>query len=324
MAGEETGVVVELDGLVVGFGDGEGDGGEAEVSEVVDTVLEECEAEALPAIGAGDAELGDVSDVAGYAGAEKHSDDGSAAFVAEDPGCAGIEDSAAGEADDVVEETEGAVEGAVLVVDAGVDVVEIRLMDELGGCLVVVGGPAEEFDVRGQRGWGRNLRCVRGREVVLEEETGVHGESGGEKGFVDGAGVVEEELGFDALDVGRMLEELEKLVEEGLCDREGLRGVAVGGKSVADYGFLAFVDAEGEAADAAAVEGDKAGEDAGVEILEEEFGGALVVPAEALLPEARLCFEQRAQLTRGKMTQVEDFELGSDGHTLFEVLELSL
>ena len=37
---------------------------------------------------------------------------------------AGIEDSAAGEADDVVEETQGAVEGAVLVVDAGVDVSE--------------------------------------------------------------------------------------------------------------------------------------------------------------------------------------------------------
>ena len=53
MAGEEAGVVVELDGLVVGFGDGEGDGGEAEMGEVVDAVVEESEAEALSAVGVG-------------------------------------------------------------------------------------------------------------------------------------------------------------------------------------------------------------------------------------------------------------------------------
>ena len=43
-------VLVELDGLVVGFGDGEGDGGEAGAGEVVDAVLEEGEAEALSAV----------------------------------------------------------------------------------------------------------------------------------------------------------------------------------------------------------------------------------------------------------------------------------
>src|ERR1700733_15886571 len=121
---------------MVGFGDGEGDGGEAEMGEVVDAVVEESEAEALSAVGVADAELGDVGYVAGYAGAEKHSDEGSVTVIAEDPGGVGLEDSAAGEADDVVEETQGAVEGTVLVVDAGVDVVEVGLVDELGGGLV--------------------------------------------------------------------------------------------------------------------------------------------------------------------------------------------
>ncbi len=46
-------------------------------------------------------------------GAEEHADEGSVAPVAENPGGGGIEDSAAGEADDVVEEAQGAVEGAV-------------------------------------------------------------------------------------------------------------------------------------------------------------------------------------------------------------------
>jgi hypothetical protein len=70
--------------------------------------------------------------------AQEHSDQRSAALVAEYPGGFGIEDAAAGEADDVVEEAQGPVEGAVLVVDAGVDVSDVGLVDELCGGLVVV------------------------------------------------------------------------------------------------------------------------------------------------------------------------------------------
>ncbi len=110
-----------------------------DAGEVADAVLEEREAEVLSAVGGGDAELGDVGDVVGDAGAEEHADQGAGACVAEDPGGVGIEDAAAGEADDVVEEAQGAVEGAVLIVDAGVDVADVGLVDELGGGLVVVG-----------------------------------------------------------------------------------------------------------------------------------------------------------------------------------------
>ena len=99
----------------------------------MDAVLEERQAQALSAIGRGDAELRDMGDVAGDARAEEHSDEHSVAFVAQHPGGVGIEDAAAGEADDVVEEAQGAVEGAVLVVDAGVDVALIGLVNELCG-----------------------------------------------------------------------------------------------------------------------------------------------------------------------------------------------
>ena len=109
-------------------------------------------------------------------------------------------------------------------------------------------------------------------EVVLHEEAGEHGEASGEEDVVDGAGVVEEELRFDAVDVGGVEEQIEEVVEEGVGDAEGLGGVAGGGVGVAYDGFVALVDTEGEAADAAAVEGYEAGEDAGVEVLEEELG----------------------------------------------------
>ena len=69
VADEEAGVLVELDCLAIGLGYGEGDGCEPGTGEVVDAVLEQCETEALPAIGCGNAELRDVGNIVGYAGA---------------------------------------------------------------------------------------------------------------------------------------------------------------------------------------------------------------------------------------------------------------
>ncbi len=83
-----------------------------------------------------------------------------------------------------------------------------------------------------------------------------------------------------------MLQQLEQVMQEELRDLNDLRRFACDGEGVTDDGLLAFVDAEGEPADTSSVEGDEAGQDAGVEVLEEELGGALVVPTQPLLPEA--------------------------------------
>ena len=106
------------------------------------------------------------------------------------------------------------------------------------------------------------------------------------------------------------------MLEEGVGCADGLSGVAAGRVGVTYDRFVALVDAEGEAADAAAVEGDEAGEDAGVEVLEEKLGGAAIVPAEAGLPDGGLGFEQGTKLARGEVPEVEDLELSSDGHEL--------
>ena len=177
-------------------------------------MLEELAAVVVASAGGSDAELGNVGNVVGDAGTENHGDEGTGGAVAEDPGVVGFEDAAAGEADDVVEEAERAVEGAVLVVDEGVDVAGVGLVDELGCSLVGGGGPAGELDVlRKIEGCGvvavETEDGASGQgEVVLHEEAGVHGETGVEEDFVDGAGVVEEELGFDAVDVGGIEEQV--------------------------------------------------------------------------------------------------------------------
>ena len=131
-------------------------------------VLEELAAVVVASAGGADAELGDVGDVVGDARAEDHGDECAGGAIAEDPGVVGLEDAAAGEADDVVQEAEGAVEGAVLVVDEGVDVAGVGLVDEFGCGLVGGGGPAGEFDVGGQ---------IEGCGVVaVEAEDGASGQ----------------------------------------------------------------------------------------------------------------------------------------------------
>ncbi len=156
-----------------------------------------------------------------------------------------------------------------------------------------------------------------GSEIELHEEARVESEAGGEEGVVDGACIVEEQLGFDATDTGGVVKELEKLMKELLGNLEDLRMVVAYGEGVTDHSLLAFVDAEGESADASTVKSDKAGEDAGVEVLKKKLGGALIVPTEALLPNARLGFKQRTELTSGEVTKVQYLELGGDGHTLW-------
>jgi hypothetical protein len=165
---------------------------------------------------------------------------------------------------------------------------------------------------------GLGLGSRRGK-VVLHEEAGVNGEALLQEGLFEVAGVVEQELGFDAIDIGGVLEKLEQAMEKQLRGLEGLGDIVREGVDVADDGLMAFVDAEGVAAYASTVEGDEAGQDARVEVLEQELGGGLVVPTETSLPEASLVFEQRAQLTRGVVPKVEDLELGRGDHKLGKV-----
>ncbi len=145
-----------------------------------------------------------------------------------------------------------------------------------------------------------------GGEVALHEEAGVEGEAGVEEGSGGGAVVVEQELGLDAGDGGGVEQDLEEVAEQSAGDGKG--GVAGGavGEGVADDGLGTLVDAEGEAADAAVIESDEAGEDLGLEVLEEELGGAAVVPAQMVTPELCLLLEERAELACIEMTNVEN------------------
>jgi hypothetical protein len=91
------------------------------------------------------------------------------------------------------------------------------------------------------------------------------------------------------------------------------------GEGVADDRLIVLVDTEDVSGDAAIFDGDVAGEDAGVEVLEEQIGGAAVVPAQALVPELDFRIEDRADRVRRKMAKVEDLELERRCHSSSEL-----
>ena len=91
-----------------------------------------------------------MADIGADLRAEDDADERAGAAIEDDEGGAGIEGAAAGEADDVIEEAERAGEGAVLIVDFGVDVAAIGGGNNGGGGLVLIFGPAAKFEFGGE------------------------------------------------------------------------------------------------------------------------------------------------------------------------------
>jgi hypothetical protein len=109
-------------------------------------------------------------------------------------------------------------------------------------------------------------------------------------------------------------EKLDEAVEKDLGDLTALLWISCERVGITDYGLVAFVDAEGVAGDFAAIECDEAGKDAGIKVLEKEFGRTAVVPTKAIFPDAGLGFEQRAKLSRREVSQVQQLELCGYSH----------
>lgn len=106
----EAEILIEIYRWVVGFGDSQSDCLEAGPFEVAHAMLQKRPSQMSPAQLFRDAKLGDVGDIFSYTGAQDDAHQGSPAGLAEHPGVRGIEDSAAGKANDVMQEAERAVQ----------------------------------------------------------------------------------------------------------------------------------------------------------------------------------------------------------------------
>ena len=127
---------------------------------------------------------------------------------------------------------------------------------------------------------------------------------------------MDEELGFDAGESGGALQGADGVLEQLALDLMAAVGDEVGSfdEEVSDDALVAFVDEIAVAAQASALDGGKAGEDAGVGVTEHHLGRGAVIPVERASPERDLFIDEGAEVGRGEMTEVENLhEDGSKG-----------
>ena len=174
------------------------------------------------------------------------------------------------------------------------------------------------------------LHAGRGEEAgerPHHEKPPMNLEAGIKKDAGVGAGGVEQQLGFHAVHLGRVLQQFEQVAEQRFLNLVswGFASLAFAGgapisvgagqrKDVADDGLGLLIDAEDIADDMACLQGRVAGQHVAVDILHQQVCRDVVVPMEALLPQFALRLQHGAQHRRLKVPQVEDLEGGAHCH----------
>src|ERR1017187_5995575 len=82
--------------------------------------------------------------------------------------------------------------------------------------------------------------------------------------------------------------------------------VAVGHEQISDHALTAFIQKEGVAENAAALDGGVAGKNFRVDIAQDHLGRSAVVPRKQVRPDSSLIVEQGTQIHGRKMSEVEN------------------
>jgi hypothetical protein len=287
----ESDAVVEGESANVLLGYGEGKFAEAAGSEISVAITEKMLANAVAAIFREGADLRDVSYVVTHAGTEQDSDASVSRAVEGYERRGGVEDSAAGEAHDVVEEAERAGDGAVLVVDVAVNVSAVCRGNDVGSRLIVGFGPAMNFNVRRKQAGGLRIVVLNGQ---IEEETAIATEAFVQKWCDKVTGGMDEELGFDTMETGRLLERADGVAEQLEFDTVATvtSGVGVFDVQVTDDALGSLIDEKAVAVDESALNGGEAGEDSGVGVTKNHVGRGAVIPMESASPDGDFLLEE--------------------------------
>ena len=95
----------------------------------------------------------------------------------------------------------------------------------------------------------------------------------------DDSGLVHEQLRFDAMDAGRLLQGFDHVREQpGFHFVRIRQAAAVGDKKISNHALAAFVNKKRIAEDSSAIDGRVARQDLGVHVAKNHVGGAAVVP----------------------------------------------
>src|ERR1700722_1085450 len=125
----------------------------------------------------------------------------------------------------------------------------------------------------------------------------------------DGAGVMSQQLCFNAMDAGRLLQGFDDVSQQAQFHGTRIgKAAAVRDKEIADHSLAAFIDEKRIAEDFPAVNGGIAGKDFRIDVAQNHLRRAAVVPGEQARPYLRFLFQKRTQIRRGKMPEVENLQ----------------
>ena len=110
--------------------------------------------------------------------------------------------------------------------------------------------------------------------------------------------------------------------QQPLGDLQRVLRIVRDGIDIPNDNLVSLVHAKRKSANPPSIQSYKAGEYAGVQVLQQEVTGTLVVPTQPPLPDACLVFQHRTQLTRRKVAEIKDFELARDAHPGWSSVEL--
>src|ERR1700730_2609091 len=114
------------------------------------------------------------------------------------------------------------------------------------------------------------------------------------------------------MDAGRLLQGLDDVREQALFDLVPVRTATsvadrVADEEVTDNTLILFVDKEGVAEDAAALDGGISGEDLGVHVAEDHLSRSGIVPRELSAPHGDLIFQQWSKVGGREVSEIENF-----------------
>ena len=185
-----------------------------------------------------------------------------------------------------------------------VDVTAVGLFNQAGGLLHSPLLPVAYLDtVQRTPFQSRNPVQLQQHELAREDP-----EMLAAKGWLQRAGVEGQQLRLDAANPRGLLHGLNDMGQQ-----LPLRTAAVRArnKQVADQAFVIFVDEECVPDRAALLQRRVAGQGAGVHKAPDQVGRATVVPVQLLTPQEAFFFQQRFQVTRPHLPQIQDLHPGT-------------
>jgi len=126
------------------------------------------------------------------------------------------------------------------------------------------------------------------------------------------SGFVRQQLGFDAMNAGRLLQSLDHMGQQPDLYIASICGApAVRDEKIADYPLAALINEKAVPENKAAFDRGVTGKDFRIDVAQNHFRRAGVVPREQVRPNSTFVIEQGTQIHGRKMPEVENLHEGS-------------